>query len=77
MIKPCDNISNVHDNVMIIHEQDGVRYICKICNQQNVLRIGADGRMENRNYARVFKRDLLQPHDNLYFKVYPNKMSVL
>ena len=77
MTKICDNVSNVHDNVMVKHESDGVRYRCKICNQINVLRIGADGRMENRNYTKVFKRDLLQPHDNLYFKIYPDKMSLV
>jgi hypothetical protein len=77
MKKPCNNKSNCHDNRMITHEQDGVRYICTICWQQNVLRIGEDGRMNNREYTKVFKRDLLQPSDNLYFKVHPDKMSLI
>lgn len=75
-IRPCDNISNVHENFMMNEEPDGVRYICDHCKQQNVLRIGLDGRMENRLYTRVFKKDVLQPHDNLYFRVHPDEMSL-
>ena len=77
MIKPCDNISDVHDPRLISETGDGVRYICDKCKEQFVLRIGEDGRMENREYTKVFKKDLLQPHDNLYFKLYPEKMSLL
>ena len=76
MIRPCDNLSDTHDNILIKEEKDGVRYLCKICKQQNVMRIGEDGRMDNREYTKVFKRDILQPSDNLYFKVHEYKMSL-
>jgi hypothetical protein len=77
MITLCNNISNTHSPRLIKEEADGVRYICDICKGQFVLRIGTDGRMDNREYTKVFKKDLLQPHDNLFFKIFPERMSVI
>jgi hypothetical protein len=71
----CDNRNNVHDPIQIADDPGGLRYICKTCKEVMILRRGYD-RFNNKEYTKVFKRDLLQPHDNLYFKVYPNRMSL-
>lgn len=76
-MKYCDNRNNVHDPLQIVDEPGGIRYICKTCKKIMVLRRGADDRFNNKEYTEVFKRDLLQPHDNLYFKVHPELMSIV
>ena len=72
----CDNINNVHDNLVINEEVDGIRVICKHCKKINVLRIGNDGRFNNRQYSKVFKADVVQPGSNLYYKLNQYKMSL-
>lgn len=73
----CDNINSVHDNKIINEEKDGLRFICKKCKQINIIRMDQDGRMDNKNYQRIFKKDTLQPGTNLYYKEYPEQMSVI
>ena len=72
----CDNIQNCHDNEIINETKDGIRVRCKICGEINVIRFDLNGRYDNREYSRIFKKDLLQPSENLYYKIYPTKMSV-
>lgn len=73
----CDNINNCHDNVEIAQNNDGVRFICKQCKLVSTFRIDENGRMNTRQYGKVFKRDTVQPGSNLYYKVYPEKMSLV
>lgn len=73
----CDNKNQVHDNKMICEEKDGIRVICTICKKINIMRIDENGRMNTRLYGKVFKRDTVQPGSNLYYKVYPDKMSLV
>ena len=73
----CDNISDTHDNVILSQTDDGVRVMCQKCKQQQVIRIGTDGRMDNRLYSKVFKADILQPSENLYFKLHSEQMSII
>ena len=76
MTKVCDNFNDVHNNIILNETKDGIRVRCSKCGEINVLRIDPNGRMDNREYGRVFKADTLQPSDNLYYKLHPNKMSV-
>ena len=73
----CDNINSVHDNQIINEEHDGIRARCKICGKINIIRIGFDGRMNNRQYSKIFKRDVVQPGSNLYYRINQNKMSII
>lgn len=73
----CDNKNSVHDNVIINETDDGIRCICKICKKINVLRREKNGRFNNRQYSKVFKRDILQPGENLYYRVHKDKMSIV
>lgn len=72
----CDNKNSVHNNEIINETPDGIRVRCKECKEINVLRMDKDGRMNNRKYSKVFKRDLLQPGENLYYKIHSDKMSI-
>jgi len=76
-MKPCDNINSVHDITVINETPDGIRTRCKICGQIDVLRCDKDGRFNNKQYSKIFKRDILQPSDNLYYKIFPEKMSII
>lgn len=48
---------------------------CKECKVRGYFRKGFDGR-DDPNYQKFFRRDTLQPTQNLYYKIYPHKMSV-
>lgn len=76
MSRICDNINNYHSNKIIGQNEEGIRTYCTRCHEVNVIRIGFDGRYNNREYARIFKEDLLQPGSNLYYKKH-DKMSVI
>lgn len=73
----CDNKNQVHDNKIINEEKDGIRVICTICKKVYTMRIDINGRMNTRLYSKVYKRDIVQPGSNLYYKVYPEKMSLV
>ena len=73
----CDNKSNVHDARVIYDNNDAMVAVCIQCKELGVFRKDCDGRMNNREYTKFFKREILQPTTNLYYKVYPQLMSVL
>lgn len=77
MLNKCDNKNKCHNNQIINKQEDGIRIICKDCKEINIIRIGLDGRMNNRKYAKVFKKDILQPGENLYYKYNSHKMSII
>ncbi len=70
----CNNLSDCHDLVLIVEDQNAGRFICKICKQQLVLRKDWRGVYENRAYSKAFKRDVLQGKDNLLYKYHPEFM---
>lgn len=72
----CDNLNHCHDNVVINETKDGIRVFCKNCKEINIIRMDETGRSDNRLYSKVFKKDILQPSENLYYK-YNNKMSIV
>ena len=72
----CDNINSVHDNITIRETKDGIRVYCKRCKSINIIRLDLNGRTNNREYSKIFKRDLLQPGENLYYKEHPEVMSI-
>lgn len=73
----CDNINESHDNIVINETPDGIRTFCKICKEINTVRFDKEGRYNNKEYSKIFKRDLLQPGENLYYKYNPDKMSIV
>lgn len=73
----CNNISQCHDVQVIYDSNEAMVAVCKICWEQRVFRKDPDGRMDNIAYAAFFKKELLQPWTNLYYKYHPDKMSVV
>lgn len=71
----CDNISNAHDPVTITEDGDAMRVFCKQCRHQYVIRKDWRGVPENRQYSKLFKRDVIQGHENLFYKLYPQHLS--
>ena len=68
----CNNISNTHNNIVISDGDSAMRTICKECGYQFTLRKDRiKGVPENREYSKIFKRDILQGNDNLFYKHNP------
>ena len=70
----CDNVSNCHDPIVIGEDSNATRVICKICKEQFVIRKDWRGVHLNRQWSEVFKRDVLQGNDNLFYKIYPKHL---
>jgi hypothetical protein len=69
----CNNMSEAHDLIDV--SEDGTRVLCKICKQQVVLRRDERGVPEKRQYARLFKRWIMQGNDNLFYKYHPEYLK--
>jgi hypothetical protein len=66
----CDNVSACHDLTIIVDAEDGMRVICKDCKHQYVIPKDTRGVVDNRIYSKIFRKEILQPSDNLFFKYY-------
>jgi hypothetical protein len=72
----CNNISQTH-NLITIDDSEALRVICSQCKKQFVIRKDPfTGAPEKRQYAKVFKRDILQGNDNLLYKYRPDFLKV-
>lgn len=71
--KKCgDNKNSVHKFRSLVDEASIIVAYCERCKQ----RVSVNPK-DRRKYMKLFKRDVLQPGTNLYYKEYPHKMSVL
>jgi hypothetical protein len=70
-MKYCNNISDCHNPYVINEDANALRWICNNCKQIGIIRKDWRGVPENREYSRVFKRDVLQGNDNLLYKYHP------
>ena len=67
----CNNISNAHNPKTIVDGDTALRIICTECRHQFTLRKDPfKGVPENREYSKIYKRDILQGKDNLFYKYY-------
>lgn len=64
-----DNIHSVHKTKILEEAPDVTVAYCERCKERFCVRSG-----DKRGHARLFKREILQPHENLYFKEYPQRM---
>lgn len=71
MPNECDNKSSVHDPVTIGEDYHALRVLCKQCKNQYVIHKDFSLAPEKRMYAKIFKKDILQPKENLFYKAYP------
>lgn len=72
----CDNKSRCHTPKIIAEDQNAMRVICEACNHQYVIRKDPiKGVPENRAYSKIFKKDVLQGNDNLFYKYNPQFLT--
>lgn len=67
-----DNINSVHKMKTLIDDPAIIVCYCERCKLKFSLSPN-----DKVTYRRLFKRDTLQPHENLYYKEYPNKMNII
>lgn len=74
-MKECNNKSACHRPTVINEDQNAVRVICQECKHQYVIRKDPIKDVpENRQYSKIYKRDILQGNDNLLYKYRPEFM---
>jgi len=67
----CDNVSYCHDPIVVGEDDRVVRVYCKQCHE--IIPIYKDWRgvVNNKQYSEVFRRDILQGNNPLFYKYYP------
>lgn len=72
----CDNRSCCHTPCQIAEDNNAMRIICTTCKKQIVIRKDPyKGVPEKRQYAEVFKKDILQGGDNLFYKYHSEHLK--
>lgn len=66
----CDDFSECHDMKTMGEDDNALRVFCRICKHMYVIRKDHNANPEKRTYAKLFKRDIIQPSQNLYYKYY-------
>lgn len=73
----CDNLSEAHDPITLSEDNNAMRVYCRICQNQYVIRKESFKNVpENRQYSRIFKRDIMQGNDNLLYKYHPEFLKI-
>lgn len=76
MTYECNNVSQCHELRIICDGDSCLRVVCTHCWHQYCIRKDPyKGVPENRQYSRVFKREILQGNDNLLYKYFPQFMN--
>lgn len=72
----CDNINSCHNPITVGEDTNALRVYCKDCHAIIVIRKDYRGVPEKRQYSEVFKRDILQGNDNLFYRYYPQWLKL-
>lgn len=72
----CDNISFCHDPITIGEDENAQRVFCLQCKNQYVIHKDWRGVPDNVQYSEIFKKEILQPRDNLFYKYYPQHLII-
>ena len=73
----CDNIKCCHQPATIKEDENALRIICEHCHKQIVIRKDPyKGVPEKRQYAKIFKKDILQGNDSLFYKYHSQYLIV-
>lgn len=73
----CDNINECHYLEIVAETHEALRAFCLLCKNTYIVRKDEKGSPERREYAKLFKRDILQPSENLYYKYHPEKLAII
>ncbi len=73
----CNGVHSVHNPITVSEDMNALRVVCKECWHQYVIRKDPfKGSPEIKEYARIFRRDILQPKDRLFHKIYPQYLRI-
>jgi hypothetical protein len=71
-VKECDNVSACHTTQVVGEDMCAQRVTCVTCKRQYVLRKSPwTGSSERRKNAEILRKDILQGHQNLFYKYNP------
>lgn len=71
----CNNKSQCHNPRIIEEDNNAMRVMCNICYHMYIIRKDPIKNVpENRAYSKIFKRDVLQGNDNLFYKYKPEHL---
>ncbi len=74
MITPCNNIEKCHKPITLGEDNNALRWYCTECKHSGIIRKDWRGVILNREYSKIFRKEILQPSDNLFYKYYPMYM---
>lgn len=69
-----NSIEHCHKPITTSEDNDAMRWLCTECKESGVIRKDHRGVLFNRQYAKVFNREILQPNTNLFYKYYPQHL---
>jgi hypothetical protein len=76
-MRRCNNVSALHWPLILADQDGAVVAYCKLCGEQKVFRKDPTGRMNNTEYSKWFKRDIIQNSQPLYYKYHESDMSII
>lgn len=72
MTQECNNVSAAHTIEVIGEDVSAQRVYCKTCKHRYTLRKNPwTGSYEKREASKVLRKDILQGHQNLFYKYNP------
>lgn len=74
MHSECDNKTKCHAPITIGEDENAMRVICTECKHQYVIRKDWRGVPDNKQYSKIFRRDILHGNDNLFYKYHPEHL---
>lgn len=67
----CNNIQRCHNPITLSEDENALRWFCTECKESGIIRKEPIKNVpEKREYARVYRKDILQGKDNLFYKYY-------
>lgn len=76
MTNYCDNRNKCHDPIEIGEDESALLWYCRECHQTGVIYKDLRGVPDNVEYARVYKRLILQGSDDLLYRYYPQHLRI-
>ena len=76
MNKICDNVSNCHELTTIAETGEAMRVFCNICQRQFIIKKDWRGVPENKYYSKIFRKEILQGNDPLFYKYHPEYLKI-
>lgn len=59
-----------HKPITIGEDNNALRWLCTECKESGIIRKDWRGVPLNREYSKVYRREILQPNTNLFYKYY-------